>query len=357
MLSKFDHIIGNEEVKSHLVRMIEHRAVHSSLLFAGPEGIGKSLFAEAFAKLLIGTDAGAHPDIRIFRPEGKIGMHSIDSMRKFSEEVYLQPYQAAWKVFIIHDADRMLTYSANALLKTFEEPAPQSIIILLSSNPEAHLPTVLSRCRTIRFHAIATDQISLLIQQKLGKTEKEANLIAKIARGSVGNAFRWIEKGGDHLREKVLNILAKGKLANYSQLIEAADDIAQQIELAKQHLEESTRENILKQYPDGLPAIQQQAIDKEIDGILAMQQAQEAHTVFDIILSWYRDMHLLRVNGNTNFLFHPDFSQQIEQALKHGDVLPLEKVQKAISLTQLSIERSTPLNNCLENLFLHLDLL
>ena len=136
----FEDIVGNDQIKEYLKRMVEQRAVANSLLFAGPEGIGKSLFAHALAKMLLGSDS--HPDLHVYRPEGKIGMHSIDSMRQFSEDVYLAPFQGQWKVFIIHDAERMLTYSANALLKTFEEPAKDALIILLSSAPAALLPTI-----------------------------------------------------------------------------------------------------------------------------------------------------------------------------------------------------------------------
>ena len=137
----FKHILGNDQIKFFLSQTLKLGTVGNSLLFAGPDGVGKSLFAEAFAKALISQDdpkgshrdkieSGNHPDIRVYRPEGKIGMHSLGSMRQFTEEVYQSPFEAKFKVFIIHDADRMLPASSNALLKTFEEPLQNSIIIL-----------------------------------------------------------------------------------------------------------------------------------------------------------------------------------------------------------------------------------
>ena len=136
----FSQIIGNEEIKKRLTRMLSKRAIGHALLFSGPDGIGKSLFAWAFAAQLMAEydpeidharkiQSGQHPDIHIYRPEGKIGLHSIQSLRQLSQEVHLPPYEASWKVFIIHDADRMLSYSANTLLKTFEEPPPRTVII------------------------------------------------------------------------------------------------------------------------------------------------------------------------------------------------------------------------------------
>lgn len=321
-MNSFSHITGNEHVKDYLVRMVENNAIAHSLLFAGPTGIGKGLFAEAFAKFLLGTTLSTHPDIHNYHPEGKVGMHSIDSMRQFGAEVYLPPYEASWKVFVIHNADRMLTYSANALLKTLEEPAPKSVIILLSSNPEAILPTLLSRCRIIRFHAI-----------------------------------RFTQQDDNPLRTLILNALAKGRMSTYTQLMHLSREVSDHVEQTRQQLEETMRTSFKGQYPEGMTSVQQHAIDKELEGALAMRLSDEADKIFDVILSWYRDMHLMHVGGDLKYLFHPDFREQSEQALQRGDLLTLEEVQKSISQAKLSLERSTPFHNCLENLFLQLNLL
>lgn len=365
MLSYYAHIIGNDQIKDYLTRMVEKKAIAHSLLFAGPDGIGKGLFAEAFATQVIchhdphgghrhKIEVGAHPDIRVYRPEGKIGMHSIDSMRQFSEEVYQAPYEAPWKVFILHDADRMLTYSANALLKTFEEPAPQSLIILLSSQPESLLPTILSRCRQMRFHTIPEEAIVTFIQERTKKSADEAKEIAALAQGSLGNAVRLLEEGGSVLREKILQILVKGKMSTYTELIQAAREIADQVEEGKQQTEDALRASLMQAYPDGLTSIQQHGLDKDIEGAVSMRSAKEAHAIFDTILSWYRDMHLLQVKGSNAYLFHRDFHQQMSQDLQQGNLLSLESVQKAVAQVRLALERSTPLVYCLENLFLQL---
>ncbi len=122
--------------------------VPNTLLF-----VGSNLLEEAkrFAAGLIGTELETHPDLHLYLPEGKSGMHSIDSIRQFIEEVAFPPFQAPVKVFIIDQAERMLPTSSNALLKTCEEPPADTCILLLSSDPEALLPTILSRCRKMIF--------------------------------------------------------------------------------------------------------------------------------------------------------------------------------------------------------------
>jgi DNA polymerase-3 subunit delta' len=335
--------------------MVDRRAVANSLLFAGPEGIGKSLFAHALAKTLLGSDT--HPDLHVYRPEGKIGMHSIDSMRQFSEDVYLAPFQGKWKVFIIHDAERMLTYSANALLKTFEEPAKDALIILLSSAPASLLPTILSRCRTIHFHALSTDEIAAVLQERWQVPQEEAMRLASMSQGSLGAAVRLFEQGEDQVRELLLNILNQGKFASFKELSEAAAAISSKVDAAKQQSEEAVRSTLFQASEEYLTAVQKESLQKEVDGALAVRQMAEAQALFDVIGGWYRDLQLLKVNGPQELLIHRTHANSLEQALQRGQWLELEQVQKILHDMRLALERSTSLPIVLETLFMRLNLI
>lgn len=121
------------------------------LLFEGANGSGKESFAEIFARELLKTTKKDPPDLRILYPEGKANHHPMYVIKQFIEETHLPPFEASRKVFIIHEADRMLPASSNALLKTLEEPVSEVTIILLSSHVEALLPTVVSRCFCVSF--------------------------------------------------------------------------------------------------------------------------------------------------------------------------------------------------------------
>lgn len=326
----FEHILGNDPVKGFLANMVKKKVVGNSLLFAGPEEASKDQFALSLAKLLMGEAshskiaAGNHPDLHIYRPEGKIGMHSLSSMRQFCEEVYLPPYESPWKIFIIFDAERMLTYSANALLKTFEEPALDSVIILLSSHPDALLPTILSRCRTIRFQSVSKDL-----------AQKQTNPV----------------------RTEILNVLSAGKIGTYTELSKYAAQIAGRIEEIQKGEEEALKAEIQKMPADQMNAHQKQAIEKEMEGAAAMRLNKYAKTLLRDILSWYRDMHVIQVGGRQELLENPDFYSGMMQAYQRGEIQPLEKVEKKIKDVILSLERSTALNLCLERLFLELQLL
>lgn len=363
----FEQIVGNQQVKHYLNCMAKSKTFGNSLLFAGPDGIGKSLFAMEFAKMIICADdplgnhrskleAGNHPDIRIYRPEGKIAMHSIASLRQFNEEVYLTPYEAKWKIFIIHDADRMLPSSANALLKTFEEPWRESIIILLSNNPTALLPTILSRCRSVYFQALSDDEVAHLLEKKNGLDSDEAKRIALLSQGSVSQALKFLQPNISQARTTLLNALAHGKLNTYRELSGLAENIAASVEQSKKKAEEDVRGSLWKGEKGDLTAAQKQSLEKEVEGVIALQGAVEGHTLFTIILGWYRDLHLWRVGGSQAYLYHPDYADATQQALQRGEIPPLENVQKAIAQARTSLERSTSLNLCLESLFLQLNL-
>lgn len=363
----FDHIIGNESAKTYLKRVVERGTIGNSLLFAGPEGVGKSLFAEAFAKLLICShdphghhrckiESGNHPDIRVYRPEGKVGMHSIASMRQLSEEVYLAPFEADYKVFIIHEAERMLSYSANALLKTFEEPAADTIIILLSSAPSALLPTILSRCRMIYFRLLSEEEMTLFLMQQHQKKAEEAQMIAMLSQGSIGNAIKLMQHSKDPLRALVMDLLSQSGTLTYKQLTKAAAAIAEHMEADKKEIENNIRTCFMKEAMENLSAAQKQSVEKEIEGTIAIYAAQKAQSLFNIILAWYRDLQLIGVDGNSQHAIHRDYLTASQQCYQRGNSLPLEVVQKAISEARLSLERSTSLNICFENLFLKLNL-
>lgn len=140
---------GLEKLPVKLRKLLE-KTPHC-LLFEGSKGSRKEEYAETFARLLLKTEKKDPPDLRILYPEGKGNHHPIHVIKQFIEETNLSPFEANRKVFIIHEADRMLPISSNALLKTLEEPVSEVTIILLSSHAESLLPTVVSRCFRIFF--------------------------------------------------------------------------------------------------------------------------------------------------------------------------------------------------------------
>lgn len=355
----FLNLKGNEPVKRYLSKIVEKNQVPQSLLFHGPCGVGKLKFAKAFASLLLNTslekiDSETHPDFRIYRPEGKSGMHSIETMRSFSREVYNSPYISNYKVFIIEDADRMLSYSANALLKTFEEPLLKSIIILLSSSLNTLLPTILSRCSQVRFLPLKEEQVCQLLQEKYALDFDGAKKIAILSKGSMSRAAAFFDKSSINM--DILQLLIKGTSLPHSETLKSIKQIVTSLEARKKEWEVAYREQLIKSYPEEMTALQNGVVEKEIEGIVAMRQSSELKGILDTILNWYRDLYLIRFQGDLRYLIYSDFLSDLEKKALDKNLLSLDKVQSIIKETILAFERSLPIAHCLETLFVRLHL-
>jgi DNA polymerase III subunit delta' len=218
----FDWLVGNQRVKDILRRMLEAGRVPGALLFSGEEGVGKKLFALELAKALNcqtpkGLEAcdhcssckrisqskfpdhadekdrrehliwSDHPDVALARPYNRL--LRIGPMREIEQEANFRPYEGRARIFIIEDADRLNPQSSNALLKTLEEPARTSHLILITSRPAALLATIRSRCQMIRFSPLAHEEIESYLLSGKEVSKADARLLSHIARGSIGRAL------------------------------------------------------------------------------------------------------------------------------------------------------------------------
>ncbi len=139
-------------ILSLLEKRIKEKSLPSSLLLSGLKKEINFHLVREFAKQLFGSshaykiDSGNHPDLHFYAPEEKSGLHSILAIRSLLREIAFPPFEAPYKLFAIDQADKMLPSSSNALLKTLEEPPKDTIIVLLTEQIEALLPTIRSRC-------------------------------------------------------------------------------------------------------------------------------------------------------------------------------------------------------------------
>lgn len=210
---KFDEIVGNKEAKDYLLKCAGQNRVSQSYLFLGTDGIGKKMIAKEFAKKILCLEAekkddclckscqclegGNHPDYVLINEDGET--IKIDQVREITKKAMEQPIVSDKKVYIINDSDKMTLEAQNCLLKTLEEPPEFLIILLISSNENAILNTIQSRCMTIHFKPISNDELKKYAMDKLEVTQMTENLL-KSFNGSIGKAIRQIENQGKFLQ-------------------------------------------------------------------------------------------------------------------------------------------------------------
>lgn len=219
----FNEIIGHEKAIESLKRSIKNNAISHSYLFEGEEGVGKKMVAYAFSKTLLCKekgeepcnrciscskfDSGSHPDFFPIEPEkGMIRRGEVDGLIK---EMATAPFESERKVFIIDDSDLMNMEGKNAILKTLEEPPHYVNIILISSNPNNLLPTILSRVQSVKFYPVKPKEIVELLMDKYNVNEARAQFIAEFTKGAIGKSISLVEEEEFfNIRDEIIKIIS-----------------------------------------------------------------------------------------------------------------------------------------------------
>jgi len=277
----FNDIVGQERVIKILTKSLKENKVSSSYIFVGSEGTGKKLVAIEFSKavnclnLSKGSEACENcqscteiskqfsPDLKIIEPiKNSIKIEQIREMRK---EIGLKPFKNKKKIYIIDKAEKMTLEASNCLLKTIEEPPYYAIIILICSKIDSILPTIVSRCQILNFGLITSLKIKELLLNKVNNLEKEkAEIISKLAQGSIGKAFKLaIDKEYFIRREEIVDYLSAISPGKYS------DDVFVKVE----------------------------KIVSEINRI---------EEVLEIVELWYRDILIIKNTGDQKYIANCD---------------------------------------------------
>jgi DNA polymerase-3 subunit delta' len=238
----FADILGHQAIIDGLRAAKAHDRVAHAYLFAGPEGIGKSLVATAFAQLLCcpenggGSDGcgrcrtcrllaeGRHPDLITLEPEG--AFIKISQVREMIKILRYPPVEAAYRVVIIEPADTLHPAAANALLKTLEEPSLCNIFILVTNQPHALLATIRSRAQQVRFSMLERQLVVGWLVQNAELDEESAHEVAAISGGSVGLARDLSSPQLQATRSDCLALLMALRVMSLNQVILAAEKLA-----------------------------------------------------------------------------------------------------------------------------------
>jgi DNA polymerase III subunit delta' len=204
----WETLVGNGLVRDAIQRALAEGRLPHGLLLHGPEHVGKMGFAVAIAKHLMAGQwppeseeahrtvakigRSSHPDILCLRPDmraGKALQIKIDDVREVERLAPLSPIESPWKVVIIDGAERMNPQTANSLLKVLEEPPGHCKFLLVSHRRSSLLPTVISRCTSVRFGPVPSEELVPWLVESQGLERSQAELAARWSEGRPGAAL------------------------------------------------------------------------------------------------------------------------------------------------------------------------
>lgn len=232
MSDVWEQVLGHSDRIEMLQRSASRGRLAHAFLFTGPQGIGKSRVARVLAQCLLCDEmpdellqacgrcsgcrqfeAESHPDFFLLRPaSGKreitiaqiAGEKEKRGQSGLSHDLSMRPMCGSRRIAVIADADMMNDESANALLKTLEEPPSGSVLVLIASDSSAVLPTIRSRCQQVRFAPLERSLVEqILLREGWVSDEQTAGELAELADGSLAVAEELLSADLNSLRNEL----------------------------------------------------------------------------------------------------------------------------------------------------------
>lgn len=335
-----DDVLDQPVALRFVTNMLERNRIPSGLLFHGPGGVGKSMLAMEMAKALMARghaddsseaalirkriDHGNHPDLRVIAPVKKSRIIDVEAIDEIIEMASLRPYEAAWRVFVIQEADRMRGPAQNHLLKTLEEPLGQSLFILITEFPQVLLPTIRSRCQRIRFGRLHPKTVASILRRDREINDAEAEAIASVAEGQISRAFELVDTD---TRSVMLDWIAKLEAGEEPMFL--AEEFAQYLQarkaLAESRLKEQTDPADIKE----MSKEDRERFKSEQEALVDAAHRRDILECLYLMESWYRDVLVIQATGDDRQLLNRDQADRLRAANSTGIETKIAALEKA----------------------------
>ena len=302
-MAGFTDIIGQEQLKEHLQNAIKTGKVSHAYVINGEKCAGKEFIAKVFAMALQCESqgekpcqqcrsckqalSGNQPDIIRVTHE-KPGSIGVDDIRtQINQDMGIKPYSSPRKIYIINEGEKMTVQAQNALLKTLEEPPEYGVILILTTNVNSLLPTILSRCVVLHMKPVEDALVKTFLMEEMLIPDYKADICVAFARGNVGKA----------------------------KLLAASEEF----------------ENIREDAVTLMKYIGEMEMHEIVAAIKKITEYKlEISDYLDIISVWYRDVLLFKATNDVNHLIFKEEIQYIKKVAGKSDYEGIENILEAL---------------------------
>ena len=324
-MAKFSDIIGQEQIKEHLQNAIATNKVSHAYIINGERCAGKEFIAHVFAMALQCERqeeepcqechsckqalSGNQPDIIKVMHEKPNTIGVEDIRTQINSTIAIKPYSSPRKIYIMNEGEKMTVQAQNALLKTLEEPPEYTVILILTTNVNALLPTILSRCVVLNMKPVRDELIKKFLMETVQIPDYKSDLCVAFARGNVGKAkLLASSEEFDNIKEEAVTLL------KYINDMEIGEIVA--------------------------------AIKKIND------YKFDVNDYLDILSIWYRDVLLFKATNDVNHLIFRGEIQYIRKVADRCSYHGIEKILKALDKAQNRLSANVNFDLTMELLLL-----
>ena len=324
-MAGFHDIIGQQQIKEHLQNALSTGKVSHAYIINGEKSSGKEFIAKVFAMTLQCEKgaaepcqechschqalSGNHPDI-IFVTHEKPNSVSVDDIRtQINGDVSIKPYSRPYKVYIVNEAEKMTVQAQNAILKTLEEPPEYVVILLLTTNVNSMLPTILSRCGVLNMKPVADELVRGFLMRQMMVPDYKAEICVAFARGNIGKA----------------------------KALASSEDF----------------ENVKSEALSLLKYINEMELSEIIAAIKKINEYKlEINDYLDIFSVWYRDVLLFKATSDINHLVFREEIQTLRRTAQRSSYEGIERIIEALDTAKRRLDANVNFELTMELLIL-----
>ncbi|SCP99215.1 DNA polymerase-3 subunit delta' [Anaerobium acetethylicum] len=324
-MPQFKDIRGHQQIIRHLQNAINLNKVSHAYIFNGEEGSGKNILASTFAMALQCDRKEAEPclecrscrqaenrnqpDIIRITHEKPNSIGVEDIRVQLNADIMIKPYSSPYKIYIIDEAEKLTVQAQNALLKTIEEPPAYAVIMLLTTNADEFLPTILSRCVSLNLKTVEDADIKKYLMEELQIPDYQADLCTAFAQGNMGKAIKLASaENFNQIKDETVQLLKYINEMEISEIVEAIKKI-------------STHKLDVQDY-------------------------------FDLIMIWYRDVLLFKATSDVDSLIFKDEVRYIQKQANRSSYEGIEAIINALENAKARLNANVNFDLVMELLLL-----